>query len=296
MSKKMKIRDIRSKNGPEVRMRVHHFANPEERQQILMDLAISSQFQMRYRGLFEYYGKDFIAYKREKPSDKNRNEFLRVMSMYMANYLEDDCPPSWKLCQASFWEDFIYSFYPDHIKFSPNQKSVENFLDQLKKFVRWLDKRSGTSWYSTVEPYTSEAFPDLKICEKVLYRLVLHHFPRIHHADWNFQKDVERINQEFIQCTEEVESRFKVTTIIGTTVVVSELKTNCTYYVKDLPSDLLAPGFTLSGVIGKKSGEQTWNWYITVGIHPPKGRKLDYAISIKQESIDTNDGVHFLKK
>ncbi|WP_077620070.1 hypothetical protein [Bacillus sinesaloumensis] len=144
---------------------------------------------MRYRGLLEYYGKDFIAYKKEKPSDKKRNEFLRIISKFMTHYIEDDCPPSWKQCPASFWELFIFSFYPDHIKLSPTEQEVEIFLYQLKEFVRWLDKRSGTSWSPIIEQYSLEAFPELKICERSINWIFLRGFPRIHHNDWNLEQD-----------------------------------------------------------------------------------------------------------
>ncbi|GHH99909.1 hypothetical protein AM1BK_34520 [Neobacillus kokaensis] len=263
---------------------------------MLMDLAISSEFEMRYRGLLEYYGKDFIAYKKEKPSDKIRNEFLRVISKYMTHYLEDDCPPSWKQCQQPFWEDLIYSFYPDHIKISPEEKDVDTFLYELKKFVRWLDKRVGTSWYKAVEQYTLEAFPDLKICERIINRLTLNDFPRIHHKDWNLEQDLDRFEENFNQCTERADGIFKVTTIIGNTVVVSEMNSNCTYYIKGLPTELIMPGIKMNGTIGKKSGEVAWGWYLTTSIYPPRGRKLDYPFSIMHEALTTLDGVHFSKK
>lgn len=277
-------------------MRVHHFATPEERQNMLRDIAISSEFEMRYRGLLEYYGKDFIAHKKEKPSDEKRNEFLRVISKYMTHYLEDDCPPSWKQCQPTFWEVLIYSFYPDHIKLSPNEEDVETFIFQLKKFVRWLDKRTGTSWYATIEQYTSEAFPELKICERIINRLFLNDFPRIHHDDWNFEEDLDRFDQIFSQCTNQVDSTFNVTKIIGDSVLLTELKTNCTYYIKGLPCDLIVPGIKMSGIIGKKSGDRCWNWYHTHGIYPSRGEKLKYATSIIHEGLTTPDGVNFFKK
>lgn len=47
---------------PEVRMRVHHFESPNDHQEFLKNLAISSEFEMRYRGLLDYYGKEFIDY------------------------------------------------------------------------------------------------------------------------------------------------------------------------------------------------------------------------------------------
>ncbi|MEK5445075.1 hypothetical protein [Fredinandcohnia sp. FSL W7-1320] len=296
MSNRFKSKYFRNKNGPQVSVRTYEFANPAERQQLLRDLAFSSEFEMRYRGLFEYYGKDFISYKKEKPSDKKRNEFLRVISNFMTNYLDDDCPPSWKQCSSSFWEVLIYSFYPDHIKLSPNEQDVEDFLYQLKKFVRWLDKRNGTSWYPAVEQYSSEAFPELKICERIINRIFLIDFPRIHHDDWNLDQDIDRLKQKFNQFTNQVDSSFKVTSIIGERVVLTETKTNCTYYVKGLPYEIISPGIKMSGIICNKNGDQTWHWYHTHGIYPSKGERLEYPVSIKHEGLKTNDGVNFFKK
>ena len=48
----------------------------------------------QYRGHFLFYGKDFITYKLERPYDKDRNEFLRILSNFMSNVLEDHCPSS----------------------------------------------------------------------------------------------------------------------------------------------------------------------------------------------------------
>ncbi|MEH7224800.1 hypothetical protein V7112_13405 [Bacillus sp. JJ1566] len=296
MSNRFKIKNIRKKNGPEVSVRTHEFASPDEQRQFLRDLAISSEFEMRYRGLLEYYGKDFITYKKEKPSDKKRNEFLRIISKYMTHYLEDDCPSSWKQCQSSFWEVLIFSFYPDHIKLSPNEQEVEDFLYQLKRFVRWLDKRNGTSWHSVVEQYSSEAFPELKICERIINWIFLNDFPRIHHNDWNLEQDLYRLKQKFNQYTNQVDSTFKVTSIIGDRVVLTELKTNCTYYIKGLPYEFILPGIKMNGVICNKSGDQTWNWYYTDGIYPSKGEQLEYPVSIKHEGLASHDGVNFFKK
>ncbi|THE10834.1 hypothetical protein E1I69_17420 [Bacillus timonensis] len=296
MSNRFKKKHTRNKNGPEVSVRVHEFASPEERQQLLRDLAISSEFEMRYRGLFEYYGKDFITYKKEKPSEKNRNEFLRIISNYMTHYLEDDCPPSWKQCPSSFWEVLIFSFYPDHIKLSPNEQEVENFLYQLKKFARWLDKRNGTTWFPSVEEFATEAYSELKICERFINWIFLKDFPRIHHDDWNLEQDINRLKQKFNQYTNQVDSSFKVTSIIGERVVLSEVRTNCTYYIKGLPYEFISPGMKLSGVICNKNGDQTWYWYHTNGIYPSKGERLKYPVSIKHEGLKTSDGVNFFKK
>ena len=107
---------------------------------------------------------------------------------------------------------------------------------------------------------------------------------------------MRRYIEKGAQYTEEVESTFEVTSIIGDSVVVRELNTNCIYYIKGLPCELMKSGIKMYGSIGKKSGDCTWEWYIATSIHPPRGRKLNYPISLIHEGLTTNDGVHFTKK
>jgi hypothetical protein len=269
----------KTKEMPQVKVWVQPFANPKERQEFLMNLAISTEFEMRHRGLLEFYGKDLIAYKRGHASDKNCNEFLRVFSKFMTDCLEDKCPSSWKECQPSFWEEFIFTFYPHHIKISPNEKEVETFLSQLKKFVRWLDQRAGTSWYPVIEEYASEAGPELKFCEHLLNGLFLRDFPRIHHDDWNLEKDYEKIEQKFNQFSDRLDSLFEVTSMIEDTIVLTEFNSNRTYYIKGLPGKLIKPGIIMSGAIGKRSGEKVWDWYETECIYPQRGKNYVTLVS-----------------
>lgn len=118
---------------------------------------------MRYRGLFEYYGKDLIAYKRENPTDQNRNEFLRILSSYMTTHLVDNCPTSWKKCKTSFWEEFIFGYYPHMMLITPEENEVDTFLLELKKFIQWLDKRAGTSFHPLIEKYAAESVTDFQL-------------------------------------------------------------------------------------------------------------------------------------
>lgn len=261
------------KKMPEVTVRKHVFANPKERQEILMNLAISSEFEMRYRGLFEYYGKDFIAYKLENPSNNKRNEFLRILSNFMTDCLEDTCPSSWDKCGTSFWEELIFTFYPLHMKISKHEKEVENFLSQLKNFVRWLDRRAGTSWYSIVEIFSQEAVSDLQTCEHILNSLFLNDFPLIHNNDWNPEKDIEKLNKNYAECTDKLNSIFEVTSIIDDAIVLKEFNSNRIYYIEGLPCKWILPGLIMSGVIGKKSDDITWSWFQTDGIFPQRGKK-----------------------
>jgi hypothetical protein len=266
-------KDISGEQMPQMKVFMHPFATPEERQQFLKDLAISAEFEMRHRGLLQFYGKDFIAYKRAKPSDTNRNEFLSVISKFMTDCLEDHCPSSWKQCQPSFWEEFIFICFPHYMKISPNEKAVEIFQYQLKKFVRWLDKREGTSWYPIVEKYVTDAFSELKICERLLNYLYLRDFPRVHQRDWNPQQDLDKLHQKFNQFTDTLDSVFELTSMIEDTTILTEFDSNRTYYIKGLPRNLLKQGLIMSGVIGKRKGEFTWNWFQTEAIYPNRGKK-----------------------
>ena len=142
---------------------------------------------MRYRGLLEFYENDLITYKLENPKSKARNQFLELLAKYFTVYLEEDCPTSWEDCQPPFWEEFLFTFYPFHLKVTPDEKEVEQFVLELKKFVRWINRNDKSSDYEYIDKYVKEALIDLKECEHLINRLYLHTFPRIHHADWDPQ-------------------------------------------------------------------------------------------------------------
>ncbi|MFD2045480.1 hypothetical protein ACFSTA_17490 [Ornithinibacillus salinisoli] len=80
------------------------FSHPDEREVYMERLRVGSEFDMRYRGIFEFYGADLVAYKLKHKSSNQVNDFLRVFSKYLTDYLEDDCPPSWEECSHSFCE------------------------------------------------------------------------------------------------------------------------------------------------------------------------------------------------
>jgi hypothetical protein len=270
--KKLKKKYANGKNMLEVTAWEIPMGTPQERQKLFNDLAISSEFEMRNRGLVFYYGKDLIAYKREKPTDQNRNEFLRILSKFMTDCLEDNCPSSWDQCESSFWEKFIYYFYPQNLKISPTLKEAEHFLFQLKEFVRWLDKRVGTHYYPLIEKYSTEAAPDLKSSEYLLYSLFMRDFPQANSDGWDPELDIERLTQNGTQYTDSLEGVFEVTSKIEDTILLTDISSTQTYYVKGLPSDFINLGMILSGVIGKRKREKQWNWYITVGVNPPQAK------------------------
>lgn len=257
---------------PEIKAWAIPMATPQDRKNVFMDLAISSEFGMRNRGLVFYYGKDLIAYKRENPSDENRNEFLRILSKFMTDCLEDDCPSSWEQCGSSFWEKFIYHFYPQNITISQTRKETDNYLIQMKKFARWLDKRVGTDYFPIIEKYSTEAAPNLKSCEQLLNILFLRAFPQAFSHNWNPDLDIERLTLYGTQFSKSQEGVFDVTSKIEDTFVLTDLNSNQSYYVKDLPSEYVEVGMILSGVLGKRKGEKHWNWYITVAINPQQAK------------------------
>ncbi|KIY22766.1 MULTISPECIES: hypothetical protein [Mesobacillus] len=266
-------KNICNKKQPQVTVLMKHFKNPKEREEIEKNLKVGAEFDMRHRGHFLFYGEDFISYKLERPYDKNRNEFLRILTKYMSNTLEDQCPSSWKKCKRPFWEELIFTHLPHVIRITPDQKQVETFLSQLKMFIQWLDKRVGTTWFPVVDKYSKEAISDLKMSEQVLNAIFLRDFPQIHQKDFSAKKSIEKMKQSFDQYTKSLDSLFEVTSIIDQITVLTEFNTNKTFYVKGLPTQLIIPGLIMSGGIGRKSGTLLWEWFQTEGIYPQKGRK-----------------------
>lgn len=278
MKSSSKTKDRRGKNMTEIRVKSYPIANPEERQEILRDLAISSEFEMRYRGLFEYYGKDLIAYKREKPTDQNRNEFLRILSSYMTTHLENNCPTSWKKCKTSFWEEFIFGYYPHMMLITPEENEVDTFLLELKKFIQWLDKRAGTSFHPLIEKYAAESVTDLKLCESLLNSLFLKDYPLIYQDEWNPNEDIEKINLAYTQCTDRTNSFFEVTNIYDDILEITDLNSNRTFNLLKMPCKLFEPGIIISGIIGKKESDLFWDLYQTEGIYPNRAKKyMEFA-------------------
>jgi hypothetical protein len=274
MKKRNKAKKQPSPMKPQIRVKEILIKDEKHRQQIFMDLAVSSEFDMRHRGVFEYYGKDLIAYKREKPSDKDRNEFLRIFSKFMTDCLEDNCPSSWKHCQPSFWEELIFTFYPHSMMISPDEKWTDSFLGQLLTFVRWLDKRYGTSHYPIAENYALTAVSELKACERLLNALFLINYPRIFHDDWDLEVDRERMIQNLDQCVSTCFDLFEVTSIDHDFVNLTKFNSKKSYFVIGLPSELMVPGMLLRGMLGKHPRSQYWNWQYTDGVYPASGKRF----------------------
>ncbi|RWR04054.1 hypothetical protein QNH23_14550 [Siminovitchia fortis] len=257
---------------PEVKVFKHSFASPEEYQEFLCDLQVSSQFKMRYRGLYQYYGKDLIAFKREKPRCMIRNEFLQVFSSYMTDYLEDHCPPSWNDCHPPFWEELIFAHFPHHFKVTEEEKEVENFLSELNKFVKRIDKNAGTRWTQEVRTYSDEALIDLKICERLLNRLFLKQYPDFHKEGWDFKKDFDRIEHLLYHFNRSFHTLFQVIDIIDETVILEKLDDGRIFHTRGLPVNIIKPDLLFFGTIGQNSGQFSWRWLLTEGIYPERAK------------------------
>lgn len=255
------------------------FDTPDEHKHLLRNLTISSQFGLPYRGLIEFYANDLVAYKLANPTSKNRNEFLEIISLYFTIFLQNDCPSSWNECYSEFWEEFIFSFYPLHIKVTSKEKEVEKFVIELKKFTHWLDHRYGSAFYQLISSFLAESVIELKICEKILNKFYLHTFPEIHHEDWDFNKEFFLNSLLLEKCKEKETIIFEVKAINNSIVTATTLTTNKTYYIKNMPYEVITPGTLLSGKVGKKQGDWFWIWNQPESVFPPRGR--DYIKDIK---------------
>lgn len=83
----------------------------------------------------------------------------------MTDHLEDECPPSWKECPSSFWEELIFAYLPHYTKIIPHKNYAEIFLSQLRKFVRWLDEKNKLTFYSWLMDTSSMEHQSLKIAK-----------------------------------------------------------------------------------------------------------------------------------
>ncbi|WP_175989791.1 hypothetical protein [Bacillus sp. Marseille-Q1617] len=255
------------------RIWLQEFNHPGEHTELLDNLKVSQEFNMRHRGLMEYYGKDLIAYKKEQMANKKRNEFLRTFSHYMTDHLEDDCPPSWKECPASFWEELIFAYLPHYTKIIPKKNYTETFLLQLRKFVRWLDKKEGTDFSQLVNGYINEVSPLLKKCEDLLNYFFLQDYPRFHQPDWDYEKDHERWEKEIEEYSETVNSLFQISEVVDEGVILKDIDTHHTYFTTSIPLQKISSELIFSGAIGKRPHELVWDWVVTESIYPERGTK-----------------------
>lgn len=260
-------------NGVRVKAFMHQLSGPDERKEYLDMLLLGSKFDMRARAIFFFYGPDLIAYKRKHPTSPKVNEFLRIFSAYLTTQLEDDCPPSWAECGPSFWEELFTTALPHSIRVSVNKKEISHFLVQLKRFVLWLDKRSGCSWYQVVEKYVEEYKHELQVCEDLINELHLAAFPKLHQNGWDPVKDMERISSELKACSATLAGLFEVRETTDLITTIHDLNSSTTYQVVHFPAKKQIPGILIDGVIGKTEEDFYWTWYFTEGVFPNGAKK-----------------------
>jgi hypothetical protein len=248
------------------------FPSPRDQQVFLWNLAISSEFDMRHRGLLEFYGNDLIAYKQEKHKDQARNEFLRILANYLTTILENQCPPSWKDCQPPFWEEFINNCIPHLIKITKEGKEVETNLLQLKKFASWLDMRFSTSFLKVIEVYSEEAKADLTVCETLL-----NSHPNLHLRDCDPQKEFEKSLKNTSRKMATIQGCFEIIEVLDHSVVLKDIETNKVYDIRNLQSSLVIPGFYMTGELTKDS-----TGIIIDSVYPPKARTYMRKFYIKR--------------
>lgn len=261
----------RRTKSPETKIKLIPLSGTQTRSEILKKIEISSQFNMRYRGLFEYYGDDLIAYKKENPTDYFRNEFLRAFSSYLTDYLEDNMPASWDKCQKSFIELLLYIHLPNSIKISYEHNSIQYFISEFKKFSIWLDQREKTAWTSILTPY-NETIHELQLCEELLNRLYLQMYPQFFEANWDYEKDLTRVSKVFEECQHIEDNFFQIIKIEKNTVLLSNIYTNKQFQISDIPVDNRFLGIILHGSIGRLEGQTTWSLLLVAGLYP-KGAK-----------------------
>lgn len=246
---------------------------PEERQKLLDMLKIGSEFEMRNRALVHYYGPDFIQYKRERPKDIRRNYFLSVISKYMTDYLEDDFPPSWQECDQAFWEEFLLAHYPYHLKISSEHNEFENFSKELQKFTRWLDIKYHTRHAQVVRELIDLYFNDLKSCETALNILFKHTFPNMLNKESDIQAEILIHLDQMDQFDESTFTLLKINNINGPIVHATDLESNRSLQLIDLPLKAITPGVIVGGTIGKQDGSWLWTWYSPLVVFPSKAEK-----------------------
>lgn len=246
---------------------------PEEYEEMLNKLIVSRKFNMRFRGLRQFYGDELIAYKLKNPSSSSRNIFLEIIAEYFTTYLEDKCPSSWNECDHEFWEEFFYSFYPSTIKISPKQNEVKRFLNEVKKFVHWLDKHIGTSFYSYIEELCAEATSELLECEKLINKLYLHTFPNIHKRDFDIIAELDAHEQNYNFVDDKV-AIFEVQDKNGPITIARAHDDKSNYQILGLPIEIITPGMIICGFIGKEESSWLWTWDHPICVFPRKAKKF----------------------
>ncbi|MFT8320617.1 MAG: hypothetical protein ABF649_06900 [Bacillus sp. (in: firmicutes)] len=253
-------------------IRLRPIESPQDRKKLLKKIQISSHFNMRFSALYEFYGDDLIDYKQDHFSDSTCNEFLRIFSRYMTDYLKEKTPSSWEECKEAFWEKLILLYFPLSIKITPNIKETKKFISELQKFTQWLDHRANTNSAEIISKFNKE-FDEINSCEYLLNHLILTNYPNIHQKNWDCEDDFIEMDKEFFKFTHSIDGLFVVTSIIFDTVGLTEIDTNQIYHLKGLPLHLMERGMILHGIIGKKTNDMFWKWHQTERIYPQSAKK-----------------------
>ncbi|MCT2535464.1 hypothetical protein NC661_18265 [Aquibacillus koreensis] len=252
---------------------MHEFTYEGEREEYLDMLRLGSKFNMRYRALVCFYGRDLIAYKRKHLTSPQVNEFLRIFSAYLTTNLEDDCPDSWSACTPEFWEEFIIEYIPRHITITKKQMEMKNLLIQLKRFICWLDQQGSCSWFAFVEKYVENVIGEMMTCERALNDLFAYTYPNYNQADWSPIEDLNNIMANLEQCDTTVNSIFEVRKMSESIVSLYDIDTTRTYELIHFPLKKITPGILLDCVIGKKYDDIFWTLYFTDTVYPNKAQK-----------------------
>lgn len=262
----------REREKSPTRIKLIPLTGTQSRSEILKKIEISSQFNMRYRGLYEYYGDDLIAYKKDNPTDYFRNEFLRTFSSYLTDYLEDSMPTSWHKCKKSFIELLLLIHLPNALKISEERNSMQHFISEFKKFSIWLDHRKNTSWTKMLTPY-EQTIHELQLCEELLNRLYLKMYPQIFDSDWDYQENISRVSQCLEECPEVKDNFFQINTVDGNTAYFSNIHTNEQFQVNNFPIEEQFLGLILHGTIGRLDGRSSWSLLLTAGVYPKRAKR-----------------------
>ncbi|WP_282139358.1 hypothetical protein [Rossellomorea aquimaris] len=203
-------------------------------------------------------------------ANKKRNEFLTAFSHYMTDHLEDECPRSWKECPPSFWEELIFAYLPHTMKVVPKKNYTEQFLLQLRKFVRWLDKRNDTTFLEVVVSYISEATQTLKKYESLFSELFLKNYPGLHLPDRDCMKEIECLDKRMEEFDETTYGVFEVTKVNDDGIVLLDLHSHYSYFTKSISHEKAELEMIITGCFGKKKYAFLWDLAFIDGIYPKR--------------------------
>ncbi|MCM2591948.1 hypothetical protein [Rossellomorea marisflavi] len=246
---------------------------PEDHQDMLDMFRVSREFKMKYRGLLYYYGKDFVAFKKENRDSQGRNLFLEVIASYMTLHLEDECPDSWNECPYPFWEELIFTYLPSKTKILPEKNFTHLFLHELHAFLTWLDEREHTALSPKVLPFIKESLPMLSRYESLFADLFLRNYPKMHQPDWNYRADMAIADQKWNLYAERAQGLFQVHSIEKEGILFIDLLTRFPYFIRNVPVHRIDEGMVIAGAIGRRESGMVWDLVFPDGFFPKRGIK-----------------------